>query len=248
MLRWSATGLKGDPGPPGPPGLPGRVGPTGRPGPTGPPGPAGVAGQPGAKGDRGAAGPTGPKGDLGLIGKAGPTGVAGPAGVAGPQGKTGPIGVAGVTGPRGATGPDGPEGPAGAQGPKGDPGAGLTSFGQLAGLPCSIAGAAGAIALSFDGAGHATLTCVIPSPPAGATVVRVNEIATGTAAAAGDEFVELVNTGTGPADVGGWKLVYRSAAGSSDTTLGTIPAGTTIAAGPSTSSVVTPTPRRSLPI
>jgi len=40
-----------------------------------------------------------------------------------------------------------------------------------------------------------------------------------------------VNAGGAPADVGGWKLVYRSAAGTSDTTLATIPSGTAIAAG-----------------
>jgi uncharacterized protein len=33
------------------------------------------------------------------------------------------------------------------------------------------------------------------------------------------------------ADLSGWKLVYRSAAGTSDTTLATLPAGTTIAPG-----------------
>ena len=59
----------------------------------------------------------------------------------------------------------------------------------------------------------------------------MNEIATGTTGAAADEFVELANTGTAPADVGGWKLVYRSANGSSDVGLATIPAGSVIAAG-----------------
>jgi hypothetical protein len=43
--------------------------------------------------------------------------------------------------------------------------------------------------------------------------------------------VELVNAGTAPADVGGWKVVYRSATGSSDVTLGSIPTGTSIPAG-----------------
>jgi hypothetical protein len=75
-----------------------------------------------------------------------------------------------------------------------------------------------------------TLTCHAGStggPPA----VRINEIQTGTATSAADEFVELVNTGTAPADVGGWKVVYRSATGTSDTTLATIPAETTLAPG-----------------
>jgi hypothetical protein len=54
---------------------------------------------------------------------------------------------------------------------------------------------------------------------------------TGMTGAASNEFVELVNTGTAAADVGGYKLVYRSGAGTSDVTLATIPPGTTIAAG-----------------
>ena len=231
VLRWSAMGLKGAPGAAGPPG---RDGPSGRRGPAGSPGPTGLAGQRGPQGERGATGaigPTGPKGDAGLPGSTGPTGHAGAPGVSGPQGKVGPTGRAGPTGlagAQGATGVRGPEGPAGGQGPKGDPGSTLASLGQLAGLSCAPAGTTGAIALSFDAVGHVTFTCVTSPPVAGTAFVRVNEVATGTAAAAGDEFVELANTGTAPADVGGWKLVYRSATGSSDTTLGTIPPGTTI--------------------
>jgi hypothetical protein len=76
-----------------------------------------------------------------------------------------------------------------------------------------------------------TLTCgAAPSPPASA-IVRVNEIQTGTASSAADEFVELSNTGGTAADIGGWKVAYRSASGTSDTTLATIPAGTTLPAG-----------------
>jgi hypothetical protein len=59
----------------------------------------------------------------------------------------------------------------------------------------------------------------------------VNEFMTGVTGAAADEFVEIVNAGSVSVDVSGWKLVYRSATGSSDTTLATIPAGTTIPAG-----------------
>ena len=69
------------------------------------------------------------------------------------------------------------------------------------------------------------------SAPVGTASVRINEVQTGTSASAADEFVELVNTGTASAAIGGWKVVYRSAAGTSDTTLGTIPAGTSLAAG-----------------
>jgi hypothetical protein len=59
----------------------------------------------------------------------------------------------------------------------------------------------------------------------------VNEVATGTTGAAADEFVELYNAGASAVDVSGWKVVYRSASGTSDTTLATVPAGTSIAAG-----------------
>jgi hypothetical protein len=59
----------------------------------------------------------------------------------------------------------------------------------------------------------------------------VNEVQTGTAHSAADEFVELSNTGTAAVDIGGWKVVYRSASGASDTTLVTIPAGTSLAPG-----------------
>jgi hypothetical protein len=54
---------------------------------------------------------------------------------------------------------------------------------------------------------------------------------TGSAGAASNEFVEIVNTGTAGADIGGYKLAYRSAAGTSDVTLATVPTGTTLAAG-----------------
>jgi hypothetical protein len=54
---------------------------------------------------------------------------------------------------------------------------------------------------------------------------------TGVPSSAANEFVELVNTGTAPVDLSGWKIVYRSAAATSDVSLVTIPAGTTIAAG-----------------
>jgi hypothetical protein len=236
VLRWGATSVKGDPGAAGPPG---HVGPSGRRGPTGPAGADGIDGRAGAKGDRGVAGvtgatgPGGSSGDRGPAGSAGPTGLRGAAGVAGPQGKAGPTGAAGtagIAGPQGVSGARGPEGLPGGEGAKGDPGPALTSFGQLAGLPC-VAGAVGSILLSFDAAGHATFTCVTSPAAAGVAAVRVNEIATGTATAAGDEFVELANAGTAQADLGGWKLVYRSATGSSDTTLGTIPVGTTLPAG-----------------
>jgi hypothetical protein len=52
---------------------------------------------------------------------------------------------------------------------------------------------------------------------------------TGTTGAATDEFVEIVNAGDSAVDASGFKVAYRSAAGTSDTVLATLPAGTTIA-------------------
>jgi hypothetical protein len=77
--------------------------------------------------------------------------------------------------------------------------------------------------------GHVTLTCL--APPSGTAVVRVNEVATGTSTAAADEFVELANTGTASADISGWKLVYRSATGTTDVSLAIVPPSTTLAVG-----------------
>jgi hypothetical protein len=76
----------------------------------------------------------------------------------------------------------------------------------------------------------ATLKCVAGGGGSGGEV-RVNEFMTGSTGAASNEFVELVNVGAAATDVGGFKVAYRSAAGTSDTTLATIPDGTTIPAG-----------------
>jgi hypothetical protein len=61
--------------------------------------------------------------------------------------------------------------------------------------------------------------------------VSVNEFMTGVTGAAANEFVEIFNGGSAPANISGWKLVYRSATGTSDTTLDTVPDGTTLPAG-----------------
>jgi hypothetical protein len=87
------------------------------------------------------------------------------------------------------------------------------------------------VKLDVDTGGKITLTCETGSPPSGTSPVRVNEVQTGTSGSAADEFVEITNGGTATVDVGGWKVVYRSAAGTSDTTLGTIPSGTALAPG-----------------
>jgi hypothetical protein len=131
---------------------------------------------------------------------------------------------------RGVAGPEGPMGPQGPPGPQGEPGPGLASFDELAGLPCTAGANTGAIDLAYEaGSGVATIRCVVPAaPPA---QVRINEFSTGVEGALTDEFVEIVNAGATAVDLSGYKVVYRSAAGTSDVSLGTLPDGTTLAAG-----------------
>lgn len=180
----------------------------------------------------------GPPGAAGPAGARGPTGATGATGPAGPRGDAGPAGAQGATGPAGASGPAGAPGPAGATGargptgPKGDDGAGLATVEQLNGISCGSGSAAGTVSLSYDSAAHVVLTCVPGGGGGGGTAaIRVNEFMTGTTGSAGNEFVEVANVGTADADVGGFRLVYRSATGTSDVALATIPAGTTIVAG-----------------
>jgi len=130
----------------------------------------------------------------------------------------------GAAGPQGPAGPQGERGP---KGPKGDPGT-VDSLERLNGVACRTDGHDGTVELSYDGSSHAVFTCVVG---ASAASVRVNEFATGTSASATDEFVEVVNAGPSSTDVGGYKLAYRSGAGTSDVTLATIPDGTTLAPG-----------------
>jgi hypothetical protein len=128
-----------------------------------------------------------------------------------------------VSGPVGPAGPAGPQGP---PGPKGEPGTKLTSIDDLNGLACSSGGIGGAISVSVGLTGGVTLECSARAPS-----LRVNELMTGTAASATNEFVELLNAGPVAADLGGFRLVYRSSSGTSDTTLATVPAGTSLGPG-----------------
>jgi len=181
------------------------------------------------EGERGASGPAGQQGDAGPQGDPGPRGERGADGAPGPAGATGPPGLPGLPGAAGAAGARGETGPQGPQGPQGPAGVGLASFDDLGGLRCTSPGGIGTLEVSYDSANHATLACSVAHPTA--AIIRVNEVATGTNASAADEFVELVNAGGAAADIGGWKLVYRSATGTSDTTLATVPSGTTLVAG-----------------
>jgi Lamin Tail Domain/Collagen triple helix repeat (20 copies) len=171
----------------------------------------------------------GPKGSTGPAGPAGAAGAQGPAGERGPQGETGPQGAAGVAGPPGPAGPAGAQGAQGPAGPQGEPGRGLVSFDELGGLPCTVDDAAGTVTIQYGSGNEATIVCSLSGGPGPASTIRVNEVMTGMTGAAANEFVELVNAGSGPADVGGFRVVYRSAAGTSDTLLAAVPAGTIIA-------------------
>jgi lamin tail-like protein/collagen triple helix repeat protein len=161
--------------------------------------------------------------------------VRGEPGPAGPVGSPGPAGLPGARGPEGPAGPVGPKGPIGPQGlegasgPRGEPGPGLESLEDLAGLACTAADVAGSISITYDSARQAVLTCVAADRSLDGT--KINEFSVGTGRSLGDEFVEVVNAGATNADVGGYRLVYRSATGSTDVTLVTIPAGTTLAPG-----------------
>src|SRR5262245_19575653 len=169
----------------------------------------------GPAGPRGAAGPTGA---VGAAGTTGPAGAAGPAGPPGPKGDPGARGATGAAGPKGDAGPQGPPGPA------------LTSLESLNGIACHLGSTAGTVSLTYDAGGVAKLTCVAGGGGSSGDI-RVNEFMTGSTGAASNEFVELVNAGTAAVNVSGYKVAYRSAAGTSDTTLATIPDGTTIPAG-----------------
>ena len=163
----------------------------------------------------------GARGANGAPGAAGPQGPAGALGAAGPKGDPGAPGAAG---PAGAVGPQGPAGPAGPAGPS------LPSLESLNGVGCHLAAAPGTATLTYDAGGIATLKCV-PTSGGSSAQIRVNELMTGSTGAASNEFVELFNAGSSAADVGGFKVAYRSSAGTSDISLATIPAGTSIPAG-----------------
>jgi hypothetical protein len=147
------------------------------------------------------------------------------------QGRAGSPGATGATGPMGAPGSpgaDGARGPTGAKGPTGPAGPPLGSIDQLDGTPCHAG--TGTLSITYGSDGAAAISCVTGGG-GGSAVLRLNEFMTGTTGSAADEFVEIVNVGTASADLSGYKLVYRSASGTSDVSLATIPSGTTLAAG-----------------
>ena len=132
------------------------------------------------------------------------------------------MGADGAAGPTGPEGPQGPPGPKGEKGEEGDPGPGLASFDALAGLACTLGTESGSIQIDYDAvSGVATIKCHVSSePPVDPAIVRINEFSVGVEGALGDEFVEIVNVGDSVADLSGWRLVYRSGAGTTDNSLG----------------------------
>jgi hypothetical protein len=69
-----------------------------------------------------------------------------------------------------------------------------------------------------------------PSPGAENCQVMINEFATRGPDGATDEFIELYNACSTPANVAGWQIRYRSASGTSDTSVSVFPAGSSIPA------------------
>ena len=170
----------------------------------------------------------GPQGPPGPQGRSGPPG---PPGAPGPPGKEGERGPAGPRGEAGPPGPPGPAGPAGPPGPNGEPGEGVSSIDALDGTSCSAGNAIGTLAVDYETDGRVVLTCNVAGSPPASGIPLINEFMTGAPGAAANEFVEVVNAGSGPADIGGFRLVYRSAAGTSDVLLATVPDGTTLPPG-----------------
>lgn len=152
----------------------GAAGPTGAAGPSGPIGLTGATGAAGAQGPQGvlgAQGPTGPQGGIGPVGPTGPTGPAGPVGI----NNRGAWGASNSYNPNDAVTDQGSYWLALATSSNSEPAlansnwqqlvaaGSLTSFNNLNGIPCSINGTTGAIALSFSTSdGALTLTCNVP--------------------------------------------------------------------------------------
>jgi hypothetical protein len=147
-----------------------QQGPEGLTGATGATGLTGLMGATGASGASGADGAAGATGATGAQGPAGPTGASGAAGPSGAQGLTGATGATGAkgepclssdpacVGPKGDQGDPGTNGTTGATGA----GAGLTTFDDLSGLPCSdSSGAPGRILVRFGigPSASVTITC-----------------------------------------------------------------------------------------
>jgi phosphatidylserine/phosphatidylglycerophosphate/cardiolipin synthase-like enzyme len=76
----------------------------------------------------------------------------------------------------------------------------------------------------------ASIMVAIPQARAVATHVVISEFATRGPSAALDEFAELYNPTDSPVDIGGWKLQYKSATGTTWSDRAVLPAGSTVPA------------------
>ena len=118
-----------------------------------------------------------------------------------------------VQGPKGDPGPEGPPGP------KGDPGQGLTTLGDLGGIPCTTdAGGSGRVELDFAGDDTVLFRCVPADgpPPEPESKLVINEVDYDQVGGDGDGFVEIANTGEGSADLSGIALVFVDGADSAE--------------------------------
>jgi len=104
----------------------------------------------------------------------------------------------------------------------------LVSIDDLNGLACTSGADVGTVVVSTAAAGEVTFKCKFTGS---GPVLRINEVMTASPISAASEFVEIVNTGGVRADLGGWRLVYRSAAGTSEETLAAIPPGASLDPG-----------------
>lgn len=104
----------------------------------------------------------------------------------------------------------------------------LTSIDDLSGLACSSGPDAGTIAVSTGAGGDVTFKCKFN---ARGPVLRINEVMTASPISAASEFVEIVNAGGTRADLAGFRLVYRSANGTTEETLAAVPAGAVLEPG-----------------
>jgi Divergent InlB B-repeat domain/Lamin Tail Domain len=69
------------------------------------------------------------------------------------------------------------------------------------------------------------------APPASAGEIQINEFQTAGAGGASDEWVDLYNPNSSCVDITGYKLVYRTAAGTSDVLLAAMPNPSGLSAG-----------------
>jgi hypothetical protein len=101
----------------------------------------------------------------------------------------------------------------------------------LPNLVVATLGDTGAISF-YNAAGTADVVADLVGYFGGATpALVVNEFETRGPGGGSDCFVEVFNPTASAARFGGWTIVSRTASGTTDTVLGTVPAGTTLVAG-----------------